>query len=271
MGLHVYADEALTAEGQELERLLMTDATDEPTYKTYKSNVLATYGSIQGIYRYNETNFTQLTEGLDYTVDLTVCSIILTTALTATEHLVLTPPSRISLSLGGNIGVTTDTERLLYVAKSGEFSYANVHITSERMEVQAPLRLETAGITFAIEGGYSVGSGFVGLVPVDVIGAAVFVQGAFIGKVSAATATTITTDNTIYVASNVIAQVIEIGDLLFAPDNAGVPGAYSSVVSLGNLTNSMPVPVWIKTSVTIGSVPIKSIEDAILLLGTEYI
>lgn len=270
MSLKAYVDSGLTIEAGKVERLTQVDAQDPGDYKLYQPQIYTEYGVIDVVYKHTAGGFVELKKDVDYTIVPEQLGILLTATLGPTEHLLVVPPSRLMLGFSGTIGEAKTASKAIFVAKTGVWSYANVHVFSERMEELAPFELYAETITFTLEGGFSKGTGFTALVPASVIGTAVFVNGAYIGLVTAATVDSITTDNTTFTGADKSVQLFEVGDLMFAPDNTGAPGTFSKVLALGSLLSSTPVKVWVQGSATIPATPVRSPEDAIVVAGIEY-
>lgn len=265
MALKVYLDTQLTLESGLEERLTQLDALDPGTYTQFASAVLQQYSSIDILYKHTAGGFTELKSTVDYSINGVQFTLV--APLAADEHLVVTPPSRLMLGFGGNAGANVTVTKPFYVCKDGVANYANVCIASELMTDLAPLNLSFDNAQVDLVGGYSQCSGISLVAPADVVGAAVFANGQYIGLVTAATNTTLDIASSTYTGAGVALQILGVGELQFS---LAETGPFTKVLELGTIANYEATKVWVQCTATVPAVATRSPEDAIVLIGTEY-
>lgn len=190
--------------------------------------------------------------------------LVLTTPLAVDETLFAMSNSCVLAELIGDVGATVSDAQKIYVKRDSANTYTGLRILSEDTDLAVPL-WETSSVTFTA----GVSEGWL-LTPDTLIGCAVIHNGAFRGFVTANTANAITIDDLTYTeATPAIADVFSVGKLFFAPDVAGVPGAYAPALTLADVTDDSIVTLWVKDTADIPASSEITPQFQIKITGTE--
>jgi len=262
MSIGIFSDEACAVPINASESFRQLDALDSGTYKNYRSALFL--GSDWTLHRFTDSSMATLRLLDDYTITSGILSLV--TGLAANEVLVVLPTSALGLNIGGSQGLSVTKAVPLYLKRALGFSYETVSVFSEDLSTPLIDGVEQADINFTD----GVGTGFTGLPYADLENHAVFANGLFVGYVNEATATTVTLDTAGYTATNVVVQILAVGKLEFALDNAGVPGAYAKVLSLPDILDDTPVKVWVRDTEVVPANPLLLPNFQIVVSGTEF-
>ena len=183
----------------------------------------------------------------------------------------------ITINFGGVVspGTPVTTETKIYLKRDPGYVYGSIQISSDNL-TQTPQSAVWVGATIA--GGVITLAGANTFNAVNSeVGKAVNRDGVFLGEVVSNTSTTATLTSTTTNATAAEFTFYTVGELLIAPDAAGVPGTYAKVLQGGmgslpaTITTDTVYPVWVKGTVPVPGAPANYSENIIKVAATEYL
>lgn len=287
MAILVYKDDACTA------------LVKSPQYFTQANSVspftvfnLTTMGGadLGALYLYDGTNYTKLTQGTNYTLAGSV--ITLAVGLTVTQALIAVPTDRLNLNFGGVFGAVKTSTSFVILKRETAYTYDSLQLSSEDLNIVPEMfsSVDAAVASLAnqsmldadmqsVTGSKLTCANFIGLTINALIGQAVVLNGEYIGKVIANSATEVLIDKidlTLTGDDTDDISIFTVSSLKFAVDDGtNTPPSSSSftpVVNLPNLDVDTPqVKVWLQDTVTIPENATNYPNVTFKLTGIEYL
>ena len=191
MALKIYTDNELAQEVLQPQRFFQSDAVNPGVFTEYALTKL-TGAQVGSVYKVTGGLGTKLLPGADYTI--ADSQITLVQALVAGDTLIAVPTARFVLNFAGNENDVKTATRFINLARTENFAYSLIRVSSEDLTTVYSTTVETAG-DFVFNAG--VGTGFMSNFGVNsLINHALVLNNVYVGKVVSNTADSVTLDTT---------------------------------------------------------------------------
>ena len=185
-----------------------------------------------------------------------------------TNRIIVLPTSVVNLCFTGIAGSNISSSRPLWLQRSSSLNmYDYITITSINHFAAYPDILQYPGIQF-ING---TGTGFTNLTTA-MVGMRIDFDGQYVGSIASVSGVdTLTIDTTYTSSGQSRAFVYSQGTLQFAEDVNGLPGTWSTHLSIPPIDTDVPYKIWVCNFRTVTSTLSVYVNNSIRILGTEFI
>jgi len=179
------------------------------------------------------------------------------------------PADRFVLNFAGNENDIKTATRFINLARTENFAYSLVRVSSENLTSLYSATVETAG-DFIFNAG--VGTGFTSNFDVNsLINQALVLNNTYVGKVVSNTEDSVTLDTAYTYGGGDgldLAEFLPVGTLLFQRDGSGQP--FVPVINLPVINEGTPsIKVHVRDTKTIPASPMNLVETAIRITAIE--